>query len=82
MKLYTCQEISKLTCFKDELNSFEKLNYNLHLFICSKCRNYSKSIEEVSVKFKTIVKDRKACEEDIVTLEKRAFDSLKKKSDS
>lgn len=81
-KLFSCKDISKVACHKDDLSFAERVNFKLHLFICVKCRNYTASIEQVGKSFTDVIKKRRSISsEKISELEERVLENLKKKND-
>jgi len=80
--MFSCKEISKVTCNEDELKGLSKLNYKMHLFMCEKCRKYVASIQLVQEKFSALMKKRSHVDESkIVELEDKILSSIKSKSD-
>jgi hypothetical protein len=82
-KMFSCKEISKVTCHEDELKGLEKLNYKMHLFMCVKCRKYVSNIKIIQERFSSLIKNRSVVDEaKIVELEDKILNTLKTKSEN
>lgn len=80
-KMFSCNEISKVSCHEDELKGLEKLNYKMHLFMCDKCRKYVKSIKLVQEKFSALIHKRSSVDESkIIELEDKVLETIKSKN--
>ncbi|OUR97870.1 hypothetical protein A9Q84_06650 [Halobacteriovorax marinus] len=80
-KMFSCKEISKVSCHEEELKGFDKLNYKMHLFMCDKCRKYVAGLKFVQEKFSSLLKRRSEINETkIKVLEDEILDRLKSKN--
>ena len=81
-KMFSCRDISKLACHKDDMSFSQKLNFKIHLFMCEKCRNYTSSIDLIGKSFGSVIKSRREVSKDnIDNLENRVLESLRKKNE-
>ena len=81
--MFSCKEISKVSCNEEEIKGLDKINYKMHLFMCAKCRKYVSSLRKVESVFRDIFLNRsKASESEIKNLEEKVIKDLKSKSDS
>lgn len=82
-KMFSCRDISKIACHKEDMGLAEKMNFRIHLFMCRKCREYTASLEQVGKSFSEVIKRRRVVSKSTVDdLENRVLDSLKKKNGS
>ena len=52
LKLYTCKEVTELTCSEEKLGFIDRLNYRFHLFICKNCQIYTQQIKDLRQQMK------------------------------
>lgn len=76
-KMFSCKEISKVSCNEEDLRGLDKINYKMHLFMCDKCKKYVESLRKVEKVFKEIVLRRsKASESDIKKIEDEVLEKV------
>jgi predicted nucleic acid binding AN1-type Zn finger protein len=82
--MFSCKEISKVSCNEEDLKGFDRFNYKMHLFMCDKCKKYVASLRKVEEAFKKIILRRSvASESDIKKIEDEVLEKIKTtKSDS
>ena len=78
IKMFSCKEISKVSCNEEDLKGLDKLNYKMHLFMCNNCKRYVSSLRKVEQAFKKIILRRSvATDEEIKKIEDEVLEKVK-----
>ncbi|WP_127717572.1 hypothetical protein [Halobacteriovorax sp. HLS] len=81
LKMFSCKQISKISCSEEELTGIDKLNYRMHLMLCAKCKKYVRSLRKVEQKFRQIILNRSVVKDtDIRKIEDEVLEKIKNDS--